>query len=182
MEALRVTPAQMQAARRDAFVLRSKSNPSIWLWCLRVRAASGIARRSRRLRLFVGLNAEILTGRRRGQQQRAREILSQGFVPIFFLLRQVSLRKRLDVAGVRRRAPGHPGARARRRAGAPRMSGSARTIAIRLTADNAEPTRRALEQVGESGERALRGIDAASAAAQPALQGLATASDGAVRP
>ena len=62
------------------------------------------------------------------------------------------------------------------------MSGSAaRTIAIRLTADNAEPTRRALEQVGESGERAFRRIDAASAAAQPALQGLAAASDGAVR-
>jgi tape measure domain-containing protein len=62
------------------------------------------------------------------------------------------------------------------------MSGAAaRTIAIRLTADNAEPTRRALEQVGESGERALRRIDAASAAAQPALQGLAAASDGAVR-
>jgi len=62
------------------------------------------------------------------------------------------------------------------------MSGSAaRTIAIRLTADNAEPTRRALEQVGESGERALRRIDVASAAAQPALQGLAAASDGAVR-
>ncbi|WP_431304043.1 tape measure protein [Sediminicoccus sp. BL-A-41-H5] len=62
------------------------------------------------------------------------------------------------------------------------MSGSAaRTIAIRLTADNAEPTRRALEQVGESGERALRRIDAASAQAQPALQGLAAASDGAVR-
>ncbi len=62
------------------------------------------------------------------------------------------------------------------------MSGSAaRTIAIRLTADNAEPTRRALEQVGETGERALRRIDAASAAAQPALQGLAAASDGAVR-
>ena len=62
------------------------------------------------------------------------------------------------------------------------MSGTAaRTIAIRLTADNAEPTRRALEQVGESGERALRRIDAASAAAQPALQGLAAASDGAVR-
>ncbi len=62
------------------------------------------------------------------------------------------------------------------------MSGSAaRTIAIRLTADNAEPTRRALEQVGESGERALRRIDVASAQAQPALQGLAAASDGAVR-
>jgi hypothetical protein len=103
---LRVTPAQMQAARREAFVIRSKSNPSVRLWCLRVRAASGIARRSRRLRLFVGPNAEILTGRRRGQQQRAREVLAQGFVPMFFLLRQVSLRKRLDVAALRRRAPG----------------------------------------------------------------------------
>ena len=103
---LRVTPAQMQAAQREAFVIRSKSNPSVRLWCLRVRAASGIARRSRRLRLFVGPNAEILTGRRRGQQGRAREILAQGFVPMFFLLRQVSLRKRLDVAALRRRAPG----------------------------------------------------------------------------
>jgi hypothetical protein len=71
-----------------------------------VRAASGIARRARRLRLFVGPNAEILTGRRRGQQRRAREVLAQGFVPMFFLLRQVSLRKRLDIAAVRRRAPG----------------------------------------------------------------------------
>jgi tape measure domain-containing protein len=62
------------------------------------------------------------------------------------------------------------------------MSGAAaRTIAIRLTADNAEPTRRALEGVGETGERALRRIDAAFAQAQPALQGLAAASDGAVR-
>ncbi|MGG5819648.1 DUF6441 family protein [Falsiroseomonas sp. HW251] len=102
---LRVTPAQMQAARGEAFVLRS-SNPSVRLWCLRVRAASGIGRRARRLRLFVGPNAEILTGRRRGQQRRAREVLAQGFVPMFFLLRQVSLRKRLDVAAVRRRAPG----------------------------------------------------------------------------
>ncbi|MFZ4410572.1 MAG: DUF6441 family protein [Paracraurococcus sp.] len=103
---LRVTPAQMQAARHEAFVIRSKSNPSVRLWCLRVRAATGIARRARRLRLFVGPNAEILTGRHRGQQRRAREVLAQGFVPMFFLLRQVSLRKRLDVAAVRRRAPG----------------------------------------------------------------------------
>jgi hypothetical protein len=86
--------------------MRSKSNRSVRLWCLRVRGASGIGRRTRRLRLFVGPNAEILTGRRSGQQGRAREILAQGFVPMFFLLRQVSLRKRLDVAAVRRRAPG----------------------------------------------------------------------------
>ena len=29
---LRVTPAQMRAARREAFVIRSKSNPSVRLW------------------------------------------------------------------------------------------------------------------------------------------------------
>jgi len=103
---LRVTPQQMQAARGEAFIIRSKSNPAVRLWCLRVRAASGIKRRSRRLRLFVGSTTEVLTGRRRGQQQAAREILAQGFVPMFFLLRQVSLRKRLDVTGVRRQAPG----------------------------------------------------------------------------
>jgi hypothetical protein len=100
-----VTPAQMRAARGQAFILRSKSNPAVRLWCLRVRAASGIGRRARRLRLFVGPNVEVLGGNRRGQQQRARDILAQGFVPMFFLLRQVRLRKRLDIAAIRRRAP-----------------------------------------------------------------------------
>ena len=106
---LRVTPEQMRAARKEAFVIRS-STPGVMLWCLRVRGASGIGVRGRarrgRLRLFVGPNAEVLTGRRKGQRQRAREILSQGFVPMFFLMRRVTLRKRLDVAAVRRRAAG----------------------------------------------------------------------------
>jgi tape measure domain-containing protein len=58
---------------------------------------------------------------------------------------------------------------------------AARTISIRLSADNAEPTRRALEEVGAAGDRALRRVDSAAAQAQPALQGVAAASDGAAR-
>ena len=102
-DGLRVTPAEMKAARGEAFIIRSKSNPAVRLWCLRVRGASSLSKR-RRLRLFVGANVEVLTGHRRGQQRLARATLAQGFVPMFFLMRQVRLDKRLDVAGVRRRA------------------------------------------------------------------------------
>ena len=106
---LRVTPAQMmQAGRRgEAFVLPSKSRPGTALWCLRVAAATGTSRRTRnRLRLFVGGGTEVLTGHRKGQAQRRQDILAQGFVPMFLLMRRVSLRRRLDVASVRSRVPG----------------------------------------------------------------------------
>jgi hypothetical protein len=106
---LRITPAQMiQAGRRgEAFVLPSKSRPGTALWCLRVAAATGTSRRTRnRLRLFVGSGSEVLTGHRKGQAQRRQDVLAQGFVPMFFLMRRVSLRRRLDVAGVRSRVPG----------------------------------------------------------------------------
>ena len=106
---LRITPAQMiQAGRRgEAFVLPSKSRPGTALWCLRVAAATGTSRRTRnRLRLFVCGGTEVLTGHRKGQAQRRQDALAQGFVPMFLLMRRVSLRKRLDVAGVRARVPG----------------------------------------------------------------------------
>jgi tape measure domain-containing protein len=62
------------------------------------------------------------------------------------------------------------------------MSGTAaRTIAIRLSAENAETVRRSLEKLGADGKRALEQIDSASAKAQPAMRGLASASDAAVR-
>lgn len=100
---LRITPQQMLRARGQAFVIRSKTNPSVLLWCLRVSEARGLSRRSRnRVRLFVGSGTEVLTGNRRGQQARAREVLAQGFVPMFFLMRRVTPRKRLDIEGVRR--------------------------------------------------------------------------------
>jgi tape measure domain-containing protein len=61
------------------------------------------------------------------------------------------------------------------------MSGAARTIAIRLSAENAETVRRSLEKLGADGKRALEQIDSASAKAQPTMRGLASASDAAVR-
>ena len=102
---MRVTPAQMVAAKGEAFILRSKADPNVSLWCLRVREARGLKRRTRnRIKLFVAGPAEVLTGHRKGQQQRARELLAQGYVPMFLLLRRVSLRKRLDIDAVRQRA------------------------------------------------------------------------------
>jgi hypothetical protein len=106
---LRVTPDQMMQAgkRGEAFVLPSKTNPRVRLWCLRVAGATGTTKRTRnRLRLFVGAATEVATGSRKGAAARRREILAQGFVPMFFLMRQVSLRKRLSIDQVRARAPG----------------------------------------------------------------------------
>jgi hypothetical protein len=105
---MRVTPEQMMAAGRrgEAFVLPSKTNPRVRLWCLRVAGAYGVTKRTRnRLRLFVNTSTEVVTGKVKGLQQRRGEVLKQGFVPMFFLMRQVSLRKRLDIAGVRSHAP-----------------------------------------------------------------------------
>lgn len=112
---LRVTPQQMiEAGRRgEAFILPAKvsgsglrADPDKALWCLRVAGAYGVTKRTRnRLRLFVGTSTEVATGRVRGLQQRRREILEKGFVPMFFLWRRVSLRKRLNTAQVRAMAP-----------------------------------------------------------------------------
>lgn len=100
---LRVTPEQMiQAGRRgEAFVLPSKTKQGQALWCLRITQEN---RTKRRVQLFVGRGVEVATGRRKGLQQRRRELLKQGFIPMFFLLRQVSLRKRLNTDQVRARA------------------------------------------------------------------------------
>ena len=99
---VRVTTQGMIAAGSQAFILRAKSNRSVFLWCLRVNEARGMKRRGRnRLRLFVGDATEVLTGHRKGQQAMAREVLDRGFVPMFVLVRQVVPRKRLDVDAVR---------------------------------------------------------------------------------
>jgi tape measure domain-containing protein len=58
---------------------------------------------------------------------------------------------------------------------------AARTIAIRLTAENAEAVRRQLEELGRGGEQSLRRIEGASDASGAGVRRLATASDGAVR-
>lgn len=102
---LRVSTSEMMAARGGAFVIPSRRNRSVSLWCLRVKEARGMTRRGRnRIRLFVGAATEVLTGHRKGRQQAARDLLAQGFVPMFFLVRQVIPRKLLDVGAVRDRA------------------------------------------------------------------------------
>jgi hypothetical protein len=101
---LRVTPQQMMAAGRrgEAFVLPSQVNPGVRLWCLRITQEN---RTRRGIKLFVSRGVEVATGRVKGLQQKRREILKRGFVPMFFLLRTVSLRKRLSIDQVRAQAP-----------------------------------------------------------------------------
>lgn len=66
--------------------------------------------RLRRLRLIAGGVAEIGTAHRRGREAWARGLLARGMVPMFLLLPQVKLTKRLDVKGAAerglRRLPG----------------------------------------------------------------------------
>jgi hypothetical protein len=114
---MRVTPEDMlRAGKGQAFIIGAKRNAGIRLWCLKVRAASGTrrlaatakraARWSRgRLKLIVGAgNAEVATAHGKGQVQRRKELLKQGFVPMFLMAKRVLPGKRLDVEGVRRRA------------------------------------------------------------------------------
>jgi hypothetical protein len=107
----RVTTAQMVAARKQAFVIRSKSNSRVSLWCLRTSEAQSRSRGGRVTRQVIAANTtRVGTGRgtiagltpTAGRAQ----LLKQGFVPMFVLLREVQQRKRLDVAGVRREAAG----------------------------------------------------------------------------
>ena len=110
---LRVTAAEMAGARGQAVVIPTKSDRSVFLWCLRVRQASSTGGRSRRgrgrVRLFVGnRNVEVNTGRGRAADRagRAKDLTTLGLVPMFFLKKTVNPGKRLDVAGAARRAEG----------------------------------------------------------------------------
>ena len=66
--------------------------------------------RRRRTRLVAGGVTEVGTGNRKGREAWARGLLEQGMVPMFLLLPQVKLAKRLDVRGAAerglRRLPG----------------------------------------------------------------------------
>jgi hypothetical protein len=107
------SPAQMKAAKGESFYLRSKKNPAVTLWCIKVRAGSNVGRRLKggklrpgRMRLFVGSGVQVLTGNRKGQAAFLRDTLAKGFLPMFILMRQVSVRKRRNVGQDRRSAPG----------------------------------------------------------------------------
>jgi hypothetical protein len=97
---LRVTPAQMVASGQ-AFLLPFRSGGG-FAWCLPVRQGERVGRR--RAPLIAGGIAAVATANRRGAAHWQAALLRQGFVPMFLLLPQVQLPKRLDVRGVAARA------------------------------------------------------------------------------
>ena len=105
---LRVTPAQMVASGQG--FLRPFRSGRGFVWCLPLRQGEQTGRR-RRTRLIAGGLTEVGTANRKGREAWARGLLEQGMVPMFLLLPQVQLAKRLDVKGAADRA----GARVSRR-------------------------------------------------------------------
>lgn len=109
MAGVRVTPAQMVAARKQAFIIPSKGRPGVFLWCLRTSEAQSRSRGGRiTRRVFAANRTEVGTGRGtilglRPSAGRAK-LLEQGFVAMFILVREVQQKKRLDVASIRREA------------------------------------------------------------------------------
>ncbi|WP_333669577.1 DUF6441 family protein [Elioraea tepidiphila] len=97
---LRFTPQQMVASRQ-AFLLPFRSRRG-FVWCLPVRRGERIGRR--RAPLIAGGLATVATARRRGAAAWQAELLRQGFVPMFLLVPQVQLPRRLDVRGAADRA------------------------------------------------------------------------------
>ena len=102
----RVTTAQMVASGQG--FLRPFASGRGFVWCLPVRQGGRSGRR--RAPLIAGGIAAVATARRRGAAAWQRSLLAQGFVPMFRLLPQVTLNKRLDVKGAAerglRRLPG----------------------------------------------------------------------------
>jgi hypothetical protein len=108
---VRVSTAEMVRARGQAFIIRSKGNPRVALWCLRVSEAQRRSRGGRITREVWAAN-RIQVGTGRGTVAGLRPtagralLLERGFVPMFILVREVQHKKRLDVASVRRDAAG----------------------------------------------------------------------------
>ncbi len=98
---MRVTPAQMVASGQ-AFLRPFKSGRG-FVWCLPLRQGEQTGRRRRRTRLVAGGVTEVGTANRKGREAWARGLLEQGMVPMFLLLPQVKLAKRLDVRGAAER-------------------------------------------------------------------------------
>lgn len=114
----RVSPADMVASRQAFLVpFRQGGGARGFLWCLKVSEASSAQRtRSRRRadRMVIAANRwDVATGKGGGRRadgtrrltgrQIQERLLSQGFVPMFVLLRQVRFAQRIDVRAVARR-------------------------------------------------------------------------------
>jgi hypothetical protein len=97
---VKVTPAQMVASRQG--FLRPFQSGRGFVWCLPLR--QGTRKGRGRAPLLAGGLAAVATGRRRGAAAWQQSLLAQGFVPMFLLLPQVQLAKRLDVKGAGERA------------------------------------------------------------------------------
>jgi hypothetical protein len=105
----RVTPAQMVASRA-AFLLPLPGSRNR-LWCLRVTQAQ---RRSKAGRISdvaiagnlvqVGARGTAIRGAYLSRGRLTQRLLAQGFVPMFLLLPELRLPKRLDIAAVARAA------------------------------------------------------------------------------
>lgn len=89
----RVTPAQMVASKQ-AFVRPFKGGRG-FVWCLPVRQGERVGRR--RAPLIAGRITQVATAKRKGAAAWQANLLKQGFVPMFLLVPQVQLAKRLDV-------------------------------------------------------------------------------------
>jgi hypothetical protein len=102
----RISPQQMVASGKG--FLRPFASGRGFVWCLPVRQGERIGRR--RAPLIAGGIAAVATRNRRGAAAWQQSLLAQGFVPMFLLLPQVQLTKRLDVKGAAerglRRLPG----------------------------------------------------------------------------
>ncbi|WP_027285909.1 DUF6441 family protein [Rubritepida flocculans] len=96
----RVSPAQMVASRQG--FLRPLKSGRGFVWCLPVRQGQRTGRG--RAPLIAGGLMAVATSRRKGAAAWQQALLAQGFVPMFLLLPQVRLAKRLDVQGAAERA------------------------------------------------------------------------------
>lgn len=94
---MKVTPEQMAAARGETFVIESKGKPGVWLWCVKVRPTNG---RGARRRQLSGAGATFNTGHRAASVLEAqfRGAADRGFIPLFVLVKEVTLRKRIELA------------------------------------------------------------------------------------
>lgn len=103
---MRVTPQQMVASRQ-AFLVPFRSGRG-FAWCLPVRRGERVGRK--RAPLIAGGLVAVATGRRKGAAAWQADLLRQGFVPMFLLLPEVRLAKRLNAVAAwqaaQRRVPG----------------------------------------------------------------------------
>lgn len=91
---MKVTPDQMAAAKGETFVIEGKSG--VLLWCVRVRPVNG---RGRGRRHLTGGGATFNTGHRRASVLEAQfsAAAARGFVPLFVLMKEATIRKRIDL-------------------------------------------------------------------------------------